>query len=521
MTRRDLITRVGRAGGYGAAFSIMRSMGLLAAPLAAAEALRIAPNAGKGTKVAVLGAGIAGLVTAYEMRKLGFDVTVIEARSRLGGRNWTVRRDTKIDFTDGTSQTCAFDEGQYFNAGPARLPSIHQTMLGYCKELGVALEVEVNTSRSTFLRSDNAFGGQPIEQRQAINDTRGHVSQLLAKAIQQGSLDQQVTAGDRERMLGFLEIYGDLKPDYSYQGSLRSGARQMAGAGGLVETVREPLAMHALLDANFWRSLMFEESFDMQATMFQPVGGMDRIPYAFAQSLGSVVKYNCPVQEIRKTPNGVRIVYTEKGAPEALEASYCVCALPLHIARKIANDFAPRVRSAIDQLNYDSAFKIAWESRRFWEQENNIYGGISWLADGPIGLVWYPSARMFSERGVLISGYSVEPPGFAKMSLDEKLAASRGAVEKLHPGRGKELSKPVYVCWGKIPYNEGSWVSRGNPDSSAESPYYAGPYKDFLVPDDRIFFAGDHCTHVIGWQEGAAMSARRAINMIAEHMRAA
>jgi monoamine oxidase len=523
MTRRDLVTRVGRAGGYGAAFSIMRSMGLLAAPPARPEVLRIAPGIGKGTKVAILGAGISGLVAAYEMGKAGFDCTVIEARDRPGGRNWSVRRGSKIEFTDGTSQLCDFEDGHYFNAGPARLPSTHQTMLGYCKELGVPLEVEVNTSRSTFLESDSAFGGRPIEQRQAINDTRGHVSELLAKAIQQGSLDRQVTAEDRERMLDFLETYGDLQPDHSYQGSLRSGAKQTAGAADQTQVTRDPLPMHALLDANFWRSLMFEESFDMQATMFQPVGGMDRIPYAFAQRLGSVVKYGCPVQEIRKTSNGVRIVYRERGVEQALEAAYCICALPLHIANKISSDFAPRVRSAFNQVKYDSAFKIAWESRRFWEQENNIYGGISWLTNPNIGLVWYPSARIFSEKGVVISGYSVEPPEFATLSIGQKLAASRAAVEKLHPGRGQELTKPMYVCWGKIPYNEGSWVSRGQGErENAEgAAYYNGPYKDFLVPDDRIFFAGDHCTHVIGWQEGAALSARRAINMIAEHMRQA
>ena len=372
------------------------------------------------------------------------------------------------------------------------------------------------------MRTTTPLAAGLSSERQAINDTRGHVSELLAKAIQQGSLDQQLTPQDRERMLDFLETYGDLKPDHTYQGSLRSGAKQMPGAADQTEAIRDPLPMHALLDASFWRSMMFEESFDMQATMFQPVGGMDRIPYAFAQRLGKVVKYGCPVQEIRKTSTGVRIVYKERGVEQTLEASYCICALPLHIAKKISNDFAPRVRAAMDQVTYDSAFKIAWESRRFWEQENNIYGGISWLGTGNIGLVWYPSARIFSEKGIVISGYSVEPREFVPLSIDAKLAASRAAVEKLHPGRGQELTKPMYVCWGKIPYNEGSWVSRGQGErENTEGAYYSGPYKEFLVPDERIFFAGDHTTHVIGWQEGAALSARRAINLIAEHMRKA
>jgi monoamine oxidase len=47
-------------------------------------------------------------------------------------------------------------------------------MLGYCRELGVAVEVEVNVSRSALLVSDSAFAGRPVEQREAVNDTCGH-----------------------------------------------------------------------------------------------------------------------------------------------------------------------------------------------------------------------------------------------------------------------------------------------------------------------------------------------------------
>lgn len=86
--------------------------------------------------------------------------------------------------------------------------------------------------------------------------------------------------------------------------------------------------MRALLDASFWRGLAQEETFDQQATMLQPVGGMDRIPYAFAQRLGKTIKYGCTVSEIRKTENGVRVVYSERGAIRSLTASYCVLYAP-------------------------------------------------------------------------------------------------------------------------------------------------------------------------------------------------
>ena len=58
---------------------------------------------------------------------------------------------------------------------------MHTTILGYCRELKVPLEVEINTSRSTILQNDAANGGAPMVQRKAVNDTRGHVIELLAK----------------------------------------------------------------------------------------------------------------------------------------------------------------------------------------------------------------------------------------------------------------------------------------------------------------------------------------------------
>src|SRR6266853_1902059 len=173
-TRRAFLMQVGQVGGFGAAYVMMQSLGLLPLPEAAASKVRLAEGSGQGKHVVILGAGIAGMVAAWELSKAGYSCTILEARGRAGGRNWTIRNGTRVEMTDGTTQTCAFGDSQYFNAGPARLPSHHLTMLGYCREFGVDLEVEVNTSRSTLMQSDHLNGGKPVQQRQMINDTRGH-----------------------------------------------------------------------------------------------------------------------------------------------------------------------------------------------------------------------------------------------------------------------------------------------------------------------------------------------------------
>ncbi|MGZ6038915.1 MAG: FAD-dependent oxidoreductase, partial [Phenylobacterium sp.] len=132
-SRRQFIQRVAAVGGYGAAYASLQGLGLLATTSArAAEALPA--RLGAGRRVAILGAGIAGLVTAYRLERAGFDVVVLEARDRVGGRNWTIRNGTHIDLVGEAQQTARLSPNLYFNAGPARIPSHHEGLLGYCRE---------------------------------------------------------------------------------------------------------------------------------------------------------------------------------------------------------------------------------------------------------------------------------------------------------------------------------------------------------------------------------------------------
>src|SRR5213083_318235 len=108
LTRRQFLTRVARAGGYSATFAAMQSLALLPAAASSPSVLDLPPDIGKGVRVIILGAGISGLVSAYEMGKAGYQCTVLEARDRPGGRNWTVRNGTTVEFVDGTKQTARY-----------------------------------------------------------------------------------------------------------------------------------------------------------------------------------------------------------------------------------------------------------------------------------------------------------------------------------------------------------------------------------------------------------------------------
>ena len=199
LSRRDLIHQVGKVGGAAAAYRTMAAMGLLPIPEAYAGPPSLPP--GKRQKIVIIGAGIAGMVLAWELRKAGYAPMILEARARAGGRNWSLRAGDEIRETDSV-QRVNWDAGDhmYFNPGPARLPYHHDGILSYCRELGVALEVLSNDNRGALLQNDAAFDGKPVRNRQMVNDIRGYVAELAARSVDKNALYQAADTDDNERI---------------------------------------------------------------------------------------------------------------------------------------------------------------------------------------------------------------------------------------------------------------------------------------------------------------------------------
>jgi monoamine oxidase len=511
LTRRAFLERLGLAGGVGATYLGMQAMGLLNTPPAAANPFMLPPQSGAGRSVVVLGAGIAGLVSAYELQRAGWNVTVLEARDRVAGRVWTVRGGDRIVQNGRPDQICQFGEGLYLNAGAARIPHTHHAILGYAKQLRVPVEVMVNANRAARI----AAGDLVITHGQLINDVRGGVSELLSKAINRGGLDHVMTPGDKTLMRQFLSFYGELAESGEYMPRGRSGFVELPGA---YRTSGRFLPRKRLSELLSHRSLglplLFEEFFDMQAPMFQPVGGMDRIAHALYEEVRPAVRLNSPVTAIRRTGEGVRIHHGP--GDQVVEADYCVCTFPLNLLEKIPADFSPAKKAAIRGVPYTSGTKVAFEAPRFWEDEG-IHGGLAWT-DAPNENLIYPSDRLLADRGVLVAGYSVgfngpdSPTRFAAMSHEERFRLCREQVERLHPGKSQFLERPATVAWRLTPWSEG--VGPNHPDFFQET--RPARYDELLKPEGPIVFAGEHLSYLLFWQEGAALSAHAALARLHE-----
>lgn len=114
-----------------------------------------------GTSVLILGAGLAGLTAALELRDAGYAVQILEFNNRAGGRNWTLRGGDRFEELGGFTQQCEFADGLYFNPGPWRIPHHHRAVLDYCKRLNVELQPFVQLNYNALLHSTKAFGGKP------------------------------------------------------------------------------------------------------------------------------------------------------------------------------------------------------------------------------------------------------------------------------------------------------------------------------------------------------------------------
>jgi len=312
LLRRDLIHLVGKAGGVAAAYATMAAMGLLPVPKAYAGPPDLPP--GNGRRVVIIGAGIAGMVIALELHKAGYAPLVLEARSRPGGRNWTLRGgDTVVE--TGSVQHVAWDAGpnMYFNPGPARLPYHHQGILSYCRELGVALEVMSNDNRGALLHSDTGFDGTPQRNRQVVNDLRGYVAELAAKVLDRDALGQEMTAQDKDHIRAMLRSFGALDRDMAYKGSPRAGYATPPAGGFQAGTVGQPLDLRGILESGFWEfESNFGEGWHQAATMMQPIGGMGRIGEAFGRRLGRTITYGAAVSELRRVGDRARVVLRDE-----------------------------------------------------------------------------------------------------------------------------------------------------------------------------------------------------------------
>ena len=535
-TRRGFLTRVGQIGGASALYETMVAMGLISVPTAWAGMPKMSEGHGVGKSVLILGAGIGGLTTAYNLSRYGYKCRILEATSRAGGRNHTARRGSTIleDSPEHgkTVQECQFDDGLYLNLGPGRLTYHHSRMLGYCQKLNVELEPYIANSTANLFQTNLAFDQKPVVYGEVQNDTRGYITEMLAKSVSQGKLNADL---DKQDLLNLLDKFGDLEKG-TYKGSGRTGCGPDTPNVFRGCEIMKPMPFKQLLESKFWENNFYQDfDYRHQSTLFQPVGGMDMIVEGFLRQIGNLITYNAPVvgielQEKKKgaSKNGVSVKYMNGATVVTATADYCVSNIPCPVLTKIPANFSDEFSGAVRRTKFGPGCKVGWQSNtRFWESyKYGIFGGISWT-DDIITQIWYPSNGYFTQKGTLTGAYiqldhAIE---FAAYSLEKRLQMAKKGAARLHPEFLEEGIVPtklgLSIAWQNVPYLEGAWPNWESPtnqpgvDDGDNHDDDDKDYRRLLLPDGRFHIVGDQTSTLPGWQEGAMMSAEWVVELIA------
>ena len=465
-------------------------------------------NIEKGKRITILGAGIAGLVAAYELERLGHEVEIIEASDRIGGRIWTHH------FGDAENPS-------YGELGAMRIPSEHEYTLHYVREMGLSHKL---CKFVTVFEEQNALmniEGQVIQMKDAprvlqernpdifkderySNRTRLFAAwlQTIVNTISPGDLRESLERDLQTHLMDELEKL-DLEPYFSEDEETIDLQNFIKENPGFRAKCSQAIDM-------FLTDILTETSHDL----LQLEGGMEQIIDRLVASVRGNIKCNTEVTGLAVEKDNIRVSFRENGEFYTRNCDYVLCTITFSVLRKLELiGFDQRKLESIHNTVYCPVTKVIFNcAQRFWEK-NGIRGGASFCGEG-VRQTYYPSLE---GNNTILASFTIgdDAEKMGAIPEQERYAYVKKVVAKIHPEIEQEgmVVDMASMAWGDYKWSLSGCTIRwdGNQSNHTIS------YLEAARPLNTLFFAGEHCSSFPGWIQGSIESALEAVYDIVSH----
>jgi monoamine oxidase len=266
----------------------------------------------------------------------------------------------------------------------------------------------------------------------------------------------------------------------------------------------------ALMNASFLE-LFREEAGNYYTNMVEVVGGMDHLPRAFLPELHRHIRFGARMTAIDQSDDSITVHYQTAAGSAQVSGDYAIITIPFAVLRhvEILKPFSRAKQKAIRQLHYDASAKILFQCRRrFWEEDDGIFGGGT-FTDLPIRVTYYPDHSRETGRGVILASYtwSEDAQRWGSLSPADRITQALDDMAEIHPQIKAEFEVGTSKMWHDDEFAGGAFALF---DPGQQTLLH----DQIVAPEGRIHFAGEHASLAHAWIQGAIESGLRAAHDI-------
>ncbi|MBI2376847.1 MAG: FAD-dependent oxidoreductase [Deltaproteobacteria bacterium] len=464
----------------------LASAAVAAIPLACSDDEPETPPAKTDPKIAVVGAGAAGLMTAYRLKGYGFKPQVFEASTRVGGRMFS----THMGLSDG----------QVAELGGELVDTNHILIRALAEELGLALDDLFANEPAGYRRDTFWFGGRVVPESDIVTMFTPLAAKMQAELQAAETNDAKFTELDEMGMKAWLDAQTDVDP-------LMRDILEVAYLDEYGLETDQQSVFNLLYLIDFETPDPFRIYGDSDER-FHIRGGNEQLPRKLYDALTNETQLEQRLVRVKSLANGAtELTFDRGGTATSATFDRVVLALPFTLLREVELEveLPPDLETAIDELGYGTNAKLmAQFSTRVWRETHNASG--STITDNGLQELWDTSRGQDGGSGLLTNFVGGNEGVAIGMKTPEEQVQDRLArIDEIFPGSGAayRAGTALRMHWPTAPFQKGSYAC-----------YKPGQWAFAGVEGSQVgglHFAGEHTSvDFQGYMEGAIESGARA-----------